>query len=289
MTDWYKRITDIISQPDEPQATVSEEKQDDLLTLTLYKNREKASHLSFSAKKTPQRQDPTYKSHLTDIAQTAQTVKTEKPVVKNEGNPMTTPTEDDDNLKALKHLRDLPRGSQVDARIAGVQNLLGEMEVFKTLKMIRWPQGVMCPRCHSQNVVRREPPPDAMDKRHYYVCLNCKGDGSPSDFDDFTGLPMGSLHALRQWILCWYLIGFCSVHQIAKVLGISLSSVIQMATLGSEITDIPGAEASSDKALERKEKKENDQRQSLEQTNLQEDLTRSASKSPFKPGYKSKK
>ena len=43
-----------------------------------------------------------------------------------------------DNVSALKKLRDMPRGmggANVDSRIAAIKNMLGEKEVFKTLKI----------------------------------------------------------------------------------------------------------------------------------------------------------
>lgn len=220
--------------------------------------------------------------------------KLREPVIEKEEIPVTRKEPQDspkDNLDALKRLRSLPRGTQVDSRIAAVKALLGENEIFKTLKMLRWPHGVMCPRCHSSNVVRRDPPPDAIDQRHHYECLNCKGEGTPSDFDDFTGLPIGSLHGLSQWILCWYLIGFCSVAQISKVLGISINDVLQMAAMGSEMAELrhdDDPSAKMEKLQKEKEKKASREKSALTQE-YNEELTRSASKSPLKPGYKSKK
>lgn len=191
-------------------------------------------------------------------------------------------SEKQDNLDALNRLRALPRGTHVDSRIAAIQALLGEQEIFNTLQSLRWPQGVVCPRCHSRNVVRRDPPSGAVDQRHHYDCLNCKGEGGLSDFDDFTGLPIGSLHSLRQVILCWYLLGFCSLSQIAKVLGLSVQEIMQMAKIGSDLAE--RAEMSYGA-----QKEQNARSQSEKITEYDEELTRSASRSPFKPGYKSKK
>lgn len=199
----------------------------------------------------------------------------------------TNKDDDDENIKALKRLRELPRGTQVESRIAAIQNLLGEVEIFKTLKMLRWPQGVICPRCQSTNVIRKDPPNDSPDKRHYYVCINCKEDGESGVFDDFTGLAIESIHALRQWILCWYLIGFCSVNQIAKVLGISIQQVIQIASQGSELAELPSSDLVQAHGLSEKARDANRRRRDTIED--QEERTRSASKSPFKPGYKSKK
>jgi len=197
----------------------------------------------------------------------------------------------DENTKALKRLRELPRGTNVDARIAGIRGLLNDREVFQTLKALRWPQGVICPRCQSVNVIRSDPPPNAIDKRHYYECLDCKNGGRISDFDDFTGLPLKSMHAVKQWILCWYLIGFCSVNQIAKILGISAQEVMQMAHMGNEITELPKEEdkLKAKENLELSKKKIHDREKTKASVERDEDYTKSESKSPLKPGYKSKK
>lgn len=195
----------------------------------------------------------------------------------------------DDNLDALKRLRALPRGTQVESRIAAIQSLLGEKEIFKTLKMLRWPEGIVCPRCRSSSVVRRDPPADAIDQRHYYECLNCKGRGTLSVFDDFTGLSISSLAGLRKSILCWYLIGFCSMAQISKILGLSMIEVAQMANMGMSLTELPEKEeelsATAQYYTKRVKGESTDKKQQVEN---QEELTRSASKSPLKPGYKSK-
>jgi transposase-like protein len=193
--------------------------------------------------------------------------------------------DDDENIKALKRLRDLPRGTHVESRIAAIKNLLGDIEVFKTLKMLRWPQGVICPRCQSAKVIRKDAGASSDDDRHFYICLNCKDDGSISDFDDFTGLPINSIAALRQWILCWYLIGFCSVSQIAKVLGVSIQQVVQMATQGTELTQLSSEQSLSGFTTEKSRDAYKRQRAIVDD---QEDRSRSASKAPLKPGKKSK-
>ncbi|MCS5711147.1 transposase [Candidatus Berkiella aquae] len=278
MSDWLKRITSIISQQSDHVIT----REIKRAFTPLQNENQPLSRFTTTSVRT----DPTFAKRLpTTVHEKSTTL----PVEEKENMPKA-PIDSDDNLKALKRLRDLPRGTNVDSRIAAIKDLLGETEIFKTLKMLRWPQGVVCPRCRSSNVVRRDPPADAIDQRHFYVCLNCKGEGDPSDFDDFTGLPIGSIHALRQWILCWYLIGFCSVNQIAKVLGLSLQEVLQIASIGNDLASLPDLEDKQKKELfAQKERKAQEKRTARANVELNEEYTRSESRSPLKPGYKSKK
>ncbi len=288
MSDWFKKISSLISTTQDSATSSIEHNQ---ITHTILNKLEKLPDNIFT-QGSPERCDPTFsmrdKTKDATIAPSVKSNSAAKMETKQEVKSVENDS-DDDNIKALKRLRSLPRGTQVDSRVAAIHGLLGEGEIFKTLKMLRWPQGVICPRCHSSNVVRRDPPNDAVDLRHFYICLNCKGEGSPSDFDDFTGLPIGEMHALRQWILCWYLIGFCSVAQIARVLGISLQEVMQIAQLGNELTQLPDESAELQAKQELKERKQKESKNARMLVDQQEDYTRSASKAPLKPGYKSKK
>lgn len=295
MPDWFERIATIISE-DENETAVKESvaRRPNLLTATRIsvpplKETIKRTNASLPGSQIPKPSDPQASSIPATTLPSSPA--SSMPDFKDEKTTMKNKTATEDNLKALKRLRELPRGTQVESRIAAIKNLLGEHEIFKTLQMLRWPQGVICPRCHSTNVVRRDPPADAPDQRHYYVCLNCKGEGSPSGFDDFTGLPIKSLYALRQWIMCWYLIGFCSVTQIARVLGISINEVIQIATLGAQLTELPeaGEELRADETHLFKTSAKRTHQRKKEEVEKQEQDNRSQSKSWAKPGYKSKK
>lgn len=196
-----------------------------------------------------------------------------------------TDSELDSNMKALARLRELPRGTQIDSRIAAIQGILGEKEVFRTLHNLRWPEGVVCPRCRSGNIVRRDPPPDAPDARYYYECLNCKGAGNPSGFDGLTGLQVeNAVHALRQWILCWYLLGFCSAAQIAKVLGLSLADVAELASLGANLVELPESSLLSYRQSQARTATENRKAQA----DSDELRAKSSSLGKYKPGPKSK-
>jgi len=212
----------------------------------------------------------------------------------------------EENIEKLNKLRALPRSSNIESRIAAIQALLGEAEVFRTIQNLRWPRGIVCPHCHSSHVVRCNPPAHATDQRSYYVCLQCqqsqKEDGDEQSggggFDDLTGLPIDStlpnlIQYIQNWILCWYLIGFCSIRQIAQTLGLSLMQVMEMAELGTQITQLTSKEKLSleygffSQYSKTKSQKEAD-KQNTEV--LEAELhTRSESLSPFKPGPKSQK
>lgn len=196
------------------------------------------------------------------------------------------------NLRTLKQLREQSPSTPVDARIAAIQDLLGEKEIFRTLHSLRWPEGVVCPRCGSSHIVRRDPPPESHDSRWFYECLNCKGQNKTSIFDDLTGLPIDqTITALKQWILCWYLLSFCSVTQIAKVLGITAELALQLASLGAQITSLPEQENVLTRSFlfqSHKSKSERFTKTQKEQTATDELLTRSESRGLFKPGPKSK-
>lgn len=204
-------------------------------------------------------------------------------------------TQDTDNIKALNKLREMPRGSQVDSRIAAIQALLGEVEALQTLKRLRWPKGVVCPTCRSSRIIRRPAPKDAEDKRNYYTCLNCQEQSGGEDgghFDDFTGLPIDSMQGITQWMLCWYLIGFCSIGQIAKILGISVHDVAEIVSLGANITTLPDSVLDSDVKLagfyRTKKDKESVKKQKADVEEM-ELSGASEGKNPFKPKYKSRK
>lgn len=281
MTDWFKRINAFISPDALSEETSSLEmlgaKSNPTHSASIHSpNRPLFDHPTLSSTKTSTKaiKNPMISATLNNHEEKDKT--------------MSSKTDNEENLKALKKLRALPRGTQVESRIAAIENLLGHQEVFKTLKMLRWPQGVICPHCHSTNVIRRDPPKDASDARQHYICLNCQEDGEPSDFDDFSGLPISSVHALRQWILCWYLLGFCSISQIAKALGLSIAEVSQMAKQGSELTEIPRVEEAIKSKQEYQIKEKKARNEALNSADLQEDKQRSYSKSPTKPGPKSK-
>ena len=123
-------------------------------------------------------------------------------------------------------------GTNIGSRIAHIDSILGDREAYATLRVLRWPEVVICPRCHSSHVIRREAP-KPLDEKHafceFYKCLDCEGIGRESDFDDLTGLEINEVIAtIRTWILCWYLSFFCPTKIMAEFTGLSFLILGQM-------------------------------------------------------------
>ncbi len=122
---------------------------------------------------------------------------------------------------------------QVHSRMAHIDSLLGNPEVFSTLRKLRWPTKIVCPRCRSTRIITREKPTQQsiQDKRFkaFYDCLDCANQGRESFFDDLSGLEINEeLAELRTWILCWYLGKFCPTALIADYTNLSLDEVTQI-------------------------------------------------------------
>src|SRR3954466_11689226 len=102
--------------------------------------------------------------------------------------------------------------------------LIEDAKCFALVRQHRWPEGVHCPACGSNTVVR-----DGFDEtqahRQRYRCKGCTG-----RFDDLTGTVLAGHHQpLRVWVLCLYFMGLnLSNRQIAQELGLDGSDVQAM-------------------------------------------------------------
>ena len=103
-------------------------------------------------------------------------------------------------------------------------SLLDDARCFALVRQHRWPEGVRCPGCGSEAVVRNGHD-DTQPHRQRYRCQACA-----SRFDDLTGTVLAGHHQpLRVWVLCLYLMGLnLSNRQIALELGLSPSDVQAM-------------------------------------------------------------
>ena len=105
-----------------------------------------------------------------------------------------------------------------------IDNLIDDAKCYQTVRQMRWPDGVRCAWCQSENVKRRGLHQRQRNRQRYH-CNACQ-----RDFDDLTGTIFASHHQpLRKWILCLYLLGLnLSNGQIAQELGLDKDDVHRM-------------------------------------------------------------
>lgn len=101
--------------------------------------------------------------------------------------------------------------------MVNIQDLIDDARCFETIRAMRWPDGVACPFCSSDAVVKNGRD-DVQVHRQRYECRGCR-----KRFDDLTGTIFADHHQpLRTWITCLYLMGLnLSGLQIASELGIN--------------------------------------------------------------------
>ena len=108
--------------------------------------------------------------------------------------------------------------------LVNLSGLLDDAKCFAFVRQHRWPEGVRCPGCGSDAVIRNGCD-DTQPQRQRYRCKACAG-----RFDDLTGTALAGHHQpLRVWVLCLYFMGLnLSNRQIALELGLSPSDVQAM-------------------------------------------------------------
>src|SRR3954449_3778653 len=108
--------------------------------------------------------------------------------------------------------------------LVDLSGLMDDAKCFAFVRQRRWPEGVRCPGCGSEAVIR-DGHDDAQPDRQRYRCKACAG-----RFDDLTGTVLAGRHQpLRVWVLCLYFMGLnLSNRQIALELGLNPSDVQAM-------------------------------------------------------------
>src|SRR5215831_18382865 len=101
-----------------------------------------------------------------------------------------------------------------------ITKLIDEVQCYQTVRELRWPDGVGCPSCESQEVMKRGFD-DTEPARQRYACHNCD-----TRFDDLTDTIFAGHHQpLKVWILCLYFMGLnIPNEQIAHELSINGSN-----------------------------------------------------------------
>lgn len=104
--------------------------------------------------------------------------------------------------------------------------LIDDEKCFESVRRLRWPKGVKCPHCDSDQVAKRGFDETQACRQRYH----CGGCGR--DFDDLTNTVFAGHHQpLRVWLLCLYFMGLnLSNRQIAQELDLDEDSAQEMAT-----------------------------------------------------------
>jgi transposase-like protein len=89
-----------------------------------------------------------------------------------------------------------------NASLVNLQMLIDDAKCFEVLRQIRWAEGVICPCCQSNQVVKRGFD-ETQPRSQRYQCKACQ-----KRFDDLSDTILAGHHQpLRTWILCLYLMG----------------------------------------------------------------------------------
>jgi transposase-like protein len=107
-----------------------------------------------------------------------------------------------------------------------IHALLDDDKCFQSVRDIRWPNGLRCSACGSENVTKRGFH-STQKARQRYECQACG-----KQFDDLTDTIFEGHHQpLRSWIVCLYMMGLnLSNRQIADELDLHKDDVHAMTT-----------------------------------------------------------
>ncbi len=112
----------------------------------------------------------------------------------------------------------------LDARATHIKDYIGVPEAYQALRQARWPTGIHCTGCHSDNIRRLPQLPSDSEHNHRYRCLDCRLEFN--DDDGIVGGDEGGASSLSIWMQCWYLMGWTdSLSYIAHSLGLDLKHV----------------------------------------------------------------
>jgi transposase-like protein len=110
--------------------------------------------------------------------------------------------------------------------MVNIQALIDDAKRSETVRVMRWPDGVLCPECGSAEVTR-DGYDDTQPERRRDRCH-----GRRERFDDLTGTILAGHHQpLRVWVSCLDVMGLnLSDEQIARELGIDPDDAQAMAS-----------------------------------------------------------
>jgi transposase-like protein len=105
-----------------------------------------------------------------------------------------------------------------------ITNLLDDVQGYQTVRELCSPDGITCPSCASQHIIKRGFD-DTESARQRYECHDCD-----TRFEDLTDTIFAGHHQpLKVWVLCLYFMGLnLSNEQIGQELALNGSDVQQM-------------------------------------------------------------
>ncbi len=108
--------------------------------------------------------------------------------------------------------------------MVNIRDLIDDAKCYETVRAMRWPDGVTCPHCSSDSILKDGRDDTQPDRQRYL------GQGCRKRFDDLTGTIFAGHHEpLRTWIICLYFMGLnLSSLQIAKELNMNKGDVQAM-------------------------------------------------------------
>ena len=111
--------------------------------------------------------------------------------------------------------------------MVNIQDLFDDAKCYQTIREMRWPDGVTCPDCSSDAVIKNGRD-DTESHRQRYECKTCR-----RRFDDLTDTIFAGHHQpLRVWVLVLYFMGLnLSNEQIGKELDLDPDDAQRMTSL----------------------------------------------------------
>jgi len=107
--------------------------------------------------------------------------------------------------------------------LVNLPGLMDDAKCFTFVRQHRWPEGIRCPACDNDAVIR-DGHDDTQLCRQRYRCKACA-----CRCDDLTGAVLAGHQPLRLWVLCLYFMGLnLSNRQIALELGLDVSDTQAM-------------------------------------------------------------
>lgn len=105
-----------------------------------------------------------------------------------------------------------------------IGRLIDDAKCYEMVRELRWPDGVCCPHCDSQQVAKNGHDTNEVCRQRY-CCRHCG-----RSFDDLTNTVFAGHHQpLRIWMLCSYFMGLnLSNQQIATELDLSQTQAQEM-------------------------------------------------------------